>query len=122
MEYYRGLLFLTTNRIDDFDNAFHNRIHVTIKYESLTTESRTNIWKSLLRKLIDSVDLDSSWSEEAVAILGQLDINGRDVRNLIRTAYGFIKPPHQVSISILTPIMILETMLTLNPKSPKRKK
>ncbi|KAH8744233.1 P-loop containing nucleoside triphosphate hydrolase protein, partial [Hyaloscypha finlandica] len=86
MEYYKGLLFLTTNRIDDFDNAFHNRIHVTIKYENLTIESRTNIWRSLLRRLSDSVDLDDTWSEEAVEILGHLDINGRDVRNLIRTA------------------------------------
>src|SRR4051794_28771603 len=30
MEYYAGILFLTTNRVGDFDEAFTSRIHVSL--------------------------------------------------------------------------------------------
>ena len=33
IEYYQGMLFLTTNRLAEFDPAFHNRIHINIEYE-----------------------------------------------------------------------------------------
>lgn len=50
LEYYRGMLFLTTNRHDDFDNAFYNRIHVTIEYGELTKEWRSNIWREHVQR------------------------------------------------------------------------
>ncbi|KAL1901528.1 hypothetical protein Sste5346_001935 [Sporothrix stenoceras] len=50
LEYYRGMLFLTTNRHDDFDNAFYNRIHVTIEYGELTKEWRANIWREHVQR------------------------------------------------------------------------
>ncbi|EHL02853.1 hypothetical protein M7I_1116 [Glarea lozoyensis 74030] len=37
LEYYRGVMFLTSNRIDDFDPAFESRIHLTIHYPALDT-------------------------------------------------------------------------------------
>ncbi|KAI2681206.1 hypothetical protein DTO013E5_9139 [Penicillium roqueforti] len=39
LEYYRGLLFLTSNRGIQFDEAILSRIHLTIEYEDLTRES-----------------------------------------------------------------------------------
>lgn len=32
LEYYRGVLFLTTNRVQTFDAAFTSRIHVALHY------------------------------------------------------------------------------------------
>ena len=32
LEYYAGILFLTTNRIGDFDEAFTSRIHMRLFY------------------------------------------------------------------------------------------
>lgn len=89
IEYYQGLLFLTTNRQEDFDPAFYNRIHVSIEYPELSPESRTNIWRNLLIEQKDALNLDASWSGVDFSLLGDLECNGRDIRNLIRTAYGY---------------------------------
>ncbi|CAM1508686.1 Fc.00g055340.m01.CDS01 [Cosmosporella sp. VM-42] len=79
IEYYQGLLFLTTNREEDFDQAFYNRIHVSIEYPELSPEARTNIWENLLTKKQDSINLDASWSEVEFSFLGDLECNGRDI-------------------------------------------
>jgi hypothetical protein len=51
MEYFRGLLFRTTNRIGQIDDAFISRMHVVIEYKSLTNESRNKIWNGFFSKL-----------------------------------------------------------------------
>lgn len=50
LEYYQGILFLTTNRMIQFDEAVISRIHLTIQFENLTREFRRDIWKSQLSK------------------------------------------------------------------------
>ncbi|KAI8941869.1 hypothetical protein NX059_003066 [Plenodomus lindquistii] len=44
-EYYQGILFLTTNRVETFDEAFQSRIHMGIRYENLSSKARREIWK-----------------------------------------------------------------------------
>ncbi|KAH8900595.1 P-loop containing nucleoside triphosphate hydrolase protein [Thozetella sp. PMI_491] len=92
VEYYRGLLFLTTNKIENFDPAFYNRIHAIIEYTPLGKEARINIWRNLLHnRKRGSINLDASWDDQRdtiYSLLGDLDMNGRDIRNLIRAAYG----------------------------------
>jgi hypothetical protein len=51
MEYYLGILFLTTNRVGHFDDAFISRIHVVIRYESFTDAERERIWAQFFDKL-----------------------------------------------------------------------
>ncbi|CAM1509892.1 Fc.00g002270.m01.CDS01 [Cosmosporella sp. VM-42] len=84
IEYYKGLLFLTTNRLEGFDTTFYNRIHVKITYPQLDHEARSNIWRNLLTR--SKVPLDESWSADLYRILGQLKTNGRDIRNIIKIA------------------------------------
>ncbi|KAF2210383.1 hypothetical protein CERZMDRAFT_69393 [Cercospora zeae-maydis SCOH1-5] len=79
LEYYEGILFLTSNRVNTFDDAFKSRIHVPLKYNDLTVDSRTKIWKQFLRDE-DAVD------DEGLKALAQADINGRQIKNVIRTA------------------------------------
>lgn len=43
MEYYQGIMFLTSNRIEDFDPAFHSRIHLSIKLDSPSAATRAKI-------------------------------------------------------------------------------
>ncbi|KAK2786109.1 hypothetical protein FQN52_007989 [Onygenales sp. PD_12] len=38
LEYYGGILCLTTNHIDEFDDAILSRIHYKLKYKDLTQE------------------------------------------------------------------------------------
>jgi SpoVK/Ycf46/Vps4 family AAA+-type ATPase len=69
---------LTSNRVESFDDAFKSRISVPLKYNDLNTASRKQIWKHFLRdEGIDDATLD---------VLAQADINGRQIKNVIRTA------------------------------------
>jgi hypothetical protein len=82
IEYYQGILFLTTNRLTEFDDAFQSRIHLTVHFQPLTDEKRAAIWKNLLSRIVPG-----RWSAETVARLGrEYKINGREIKNLIRTA------------------------------------
>ncbi|KAF2001484.1 hypothetical protein P154DRAFT_574831 [Amniculicola lignicola CBS 123094] len=89
MEYYKGMLFLTTNRIEQFDPAFHNRVHVNIKYGELSPEERCNIWRDHLTRACKKNRNKALWNEEAYRLLGSIKTNGRDIRNSTRTAVNF---------------------------------
>jgi SpoVK/Ycf46/Vps4 family AAA+-type ATPase len=82
LEYYEGILFLTSNRVSTFDDAFKSRIHVPLKYNDLTVSSRKQIWKNFLQKGGNDVAL----TEKEYESLAQSDINGRQIKNVIRTA------------------------------------
>lgn len=51
MEYHRGILFLTTNRVGHFDDAFVSRVHVVIRYDNLSEKDRGKIWSQFFNKL-----------------------------------------------------------------------
>ena len=51
LEYYSGFLFLTTNRVNVFDEAFISRIHVALHYKPLGPEERSKIWANNIRRL-----------------------------------------------------------------------
>ncbi|KAK8000456.1 P-loop containing nucleoside triphosphate hydrolase [Apiospora arundinis] len=51
LEYYEGILFLTTNRIGSFDDAFISRIHVQLYYPEFTDDQRQLVWKTFIDKL-----------------------------------------------------------------------
>lgn len=51
LEYYRGVLFLTTNRVEAFDDAFTSRIHVALHYKRLGDEERQRIWMQHFERL-----------------------------------------------------------------------
>ncbi|RYP76413.1 hypothetical protein DL771_001852 [Monosporascus sp. 5C6A] len=51
LEYYRGILFLTTNRVGVIDEAFKSRIHVSLRYPSLDLPSTKSIWERLLNRI-----------------------------------------------------------------------
>ncbi|KAI9653671.1 MAG: hypothetical protein M1831_005699 [Alyxoria varia] len=48
LEYYQGIMFLTTNRVRDFDPAFQSRIHISLEYPDLNADSRRSVWASFL--------------------------------------------------------------------------
>ncbi|KAK5989779.1 hypothetical protein PT974_08040 [Cladobotryum mycophilum] len=51
LEYYNGILILTTNRVGTLDEAFKSRIHISLYYERLTRERTRAIFKVNIRKL-----------------------------------------------------------------------
>ncbi|KAK7030336.1 hypothetical protein VNI00_014193 [Paramarasmius palmivorus] len=82
VEYYRGILFLTTNRVKAFDEAFLSRIHVALHFRDLSTNSKMQIWEAFIRKL---GALDVITPEQIRALAGH-NINGRQIKNASRTA------------------------------------
>lgn len=82
LEYYKGVMFLTTNRISDFDAAFESRIHLTIHYPTLDTASRLQIWETYVR--MDKLDL--SLSDNDLESLAKNEINGREIKNIVKTS------------------------------------
>lgn len=53
LEYYEGILFLTTNRVDNMDPAFQSRIHMHMAYHLLGAHSRKTVWKNFLDRMTD---------------------------------------------------------------------
>ncbi|KAI3324958.1 hypothetical protein HD806DRAFT_553175, partial [Xylariaceae sp. AK1471] len=51
LEYYRGVLFLTTNRVGALDEAFRSRVHVSLWYPHLTVEHTIRVLRSSLDRL-----------------------------------------------------------------------
>jgi SpoVK/Ycf46/Vps4 family AAA+-type ATPase len=80
LEYFQGILFLTTNRVETFDDAFQSRIHVALRYGDLTSKAKRSIWKMFLERVraIEGVNI-ASFSEEDYDMLSRHTLNGRQV-------------------------------------------
>lgn len=87
LEYFQGILFLTTNRVETFDDAFQSRIHVALRYGELSPKARRSVWKIFLEKVKEKDGLDVvEFGEEEYAKLGRHNLNGRQIKNAVRTA------------------------------------
>lgn len=82
LEYYSGILFLTTNRVSTFDDAFKSRIHIPIRYTDLSQSSRLQIWRSVCARVPGGVTI----SDKEFQALAEDDLNGRQIKNVIKTA------------------------------------
>ncbi|KAE8161541.1 P-loop containing nucleoside triphosphate hydrolase protein [Aspergillus tamarii] len=80
LEYYEGILFLTTNRAESIDPAFESRIHVSVRYPDLDARSRRQIWAQFLGG-------DEGFSSEQLDCLAQVKLNGRQIKNVLKTAH-----------------------------------
>ncbi|MDD4912620.1 MAG: AAA family ATPase [Sideroxydans sp.] len=58
LEYFNGLLFLTTNRVDDIDEAIVSRCIALIKYHHPEAEARRRIWRVMTEQFQLAVDDD----------------------------------------------------------------
>lgn len=87
LEYFQGILFLTTNRVETFDDAFQSRIHVALRYGELTTKAKRTVWKMFLDKVKakDGVEI-VSFKETDYDKLARHNLNGRQIKNAVRTA------------------------------------
>ncbi|KAK0707756.1 hypothetical protein B0H67DRAFT_321770 [Lasiosphaeris hirsuta] len=100
LEYYSGILFLTTNRVGAIDDAFRSRLHLTLFYPKLTKKQTTKIFLRNFER-ISEINADRTRhglppfvyedSEKKVMdwIKGNwktLGWNGRQIRNTFQTA------------------------------------
>jgi DNA polymerase III delta prime subunit len=87
LEYYEGILILTSNRVGSFDEAFRSRINIALHYEDLNARSRKQIWNNFLARLELTDEGDNAHRiRDRVDELARHNINGREIRNALSTA------------------------------------
>jgi SpoVK/Ycf46/Vps4 family AAA+-type ATPase len=85
------MLFATTNRLSNFDQAYQNRIHLSVAFNLLEAPARTDIWRQHISRANQRFKETMSWAEHVFECLGQLETNGRDIRNHTRTAARYAR-------------------------------
>ncbi|KAL8872076.1 MAG: hypothetical protein Q9174_002234 [Haloplaca sp. 1 TL-2023] len=90
LEYFNGVLFLTTNRVGTFDQAFQSRIHITLGLPILDQPRRTEVWMLFLEELAKSQQLTAGHigelQKQVITTWSRQSLNGRQIRNNVRTA------------------------------------
>jgi hypothetical protein len=84
LEYFSGIVFLTTNRIHVFDAAMKSRVHLALGYSAPDTDSRRRIWAHTFSSLPENER--GTELEAAVESLSQASLNGREISNIVTTA------------------------------------
>lgn len=79
LEYYDGILFLSTNRVKTIDEAIASRIHLALRYPTLDQSARKAVWKSFLERAGTPEGADACNPKE-LTILARADLNRREVR------------------------------------------
>ena len=87
LEYFNGLLFMTTNRVADIDDAVLSRCIAIIQFETPTQEQAKQLWKSLAQQF------NTELSDELVErlIVTYPAASGRDIKELLKLTLKFCK-------------------------------
>lgn len=80
LEYHTGLVFMTTNRADDVDEAIKSRCIAEITYQTPKAPERKRLWASLLGEF--NIELSKDEIGKAVEVFP--NVTGRDIQNLVR--------------------------------------
>lgn len=106
LEYYNGLLFLTTNRVGTIDEAFKSRIHLSLYYPPLDLTQTREIFRLNVNKLREIERQRSELTGKPELVIKEDDIikfavehfnhpvgasgrwNGRQIRNAFQIASG----------------------------------
>jgi len=85
LEYFNGLLFLTTNRVDDIDEAIVSRCIAMIKYHLPHKQDQQKIWRVMSAQF--SFNIDDALIDELITIFPQA--TGRDIKGLTKLVVKF---------------------------------
>lgn len=93
LEYFQGILFLTTNRVETFDDAFQSRIHIALRYGELSAKAKKSVFKLFIERVrvLEGVET-MPFKEEDYDALARHNLNGRQVCFLL-----FLSPFHFLS-------------------------
>lgn len=88
LEYYEGILILTSNRVGTFDESFKSRILLALHYQKLGLDDRHQIWENFIRRLrrVGEIGIDFDDIHKNIHDLARHELNGRQIRNAITTA------------------------------------
>jgi len=91
LEYYSGILILTTNRVNQFDIAVQSRVNLGIKYDDLDKDQKRDIFAQFLDQVkpedIEGRQKMISWMHRDPDGIDYFSsLNGRQVRNVLFSA------------------------------------
>ena len=87
LEYFNGLLFLTTNRVDDIDEAIVSRCIALIKFYPPQSDARRKIWQVMTEQF--ALDVDAVLIDELVDMFPTA--TGRDIKGLAKLTAKFCR-------------------------------
>ena len=89
LEYFQGVMILTTNRVTAFDEAVQSRIHLGIKYDPLSRKAKAEVWTNFLEQANVACGKGKATrvTPSQLEDLSRRDFNGRQVR--FHRAYRF---------------------------------
>lgn len=77
---------MTTNRIETMDLAFQSRVHIAVKYETLTAQKRRRIWEGFIDRLDEREEEAKMELRERLDDIQEWELNGRQIRNVLSIA------------------------------------
>lgn len=83
LEYYRGVLFMTTNRGTSVDDAIVSRVTARFRYKMPNQEEQIRLWKVLAAQngiVIEDSEID-------LIVHSNKNMTGRDIKNVLKLAY-----------------------------------
>ncbi|KAB8227883.1 ATP-binding protein [Aspergillus alliaceus] len=80
LEYYNGIFFLTTNLLNDFDDAILDRIQLKLLYDDLDASARRNILVHFLKEA--NADIEG----KDLSMFSEIKLNGRQIKNIVKVA------------------------------------
>lgn len=98
LDYYRGILFLTTNRPEVIDEAIRSRVTIQLEYPDLDRTTRISIWQTMFKVAELNVD------DEVYERISAFELNGRQIRNVVRLAkivYGSQKLCDELIVKLI---------------------
>lgn len=91
LEYYNGILFLTTNRVGTIDEAFKSRIHVSLYFPPLDYQQTYDIFKVNLRRLHEIEEAKKGYQSDA----STLDIDDQSILRFAERHFHYHKAPQR---------------------------
>merc|ERR1712232_104740 len=113
VEYFKGTLFLTSNRVDALDPAFKTRIALALRYDPLNALARRRVWINLLQASGFAASVENGGIR--VDELAAHELNGREIKNAIRLAMALAEEDEVA----LSQNLILETIAIYNDFNEK---
>ncbi|KAK3352876.1 cation channel-like protein [Lasiosphaeria hispida] len=123
LEYFQGILFLTTNRVETFDDAFQSRIHIALRYDNLDHRAKKAIFKIFIERVrvLEKMDLNP-FTDEDFNTLARHELNGRQIKNTVFAAglvwlpglFAFLPSYHEdLVVSAIPAPVVTEVALRL---------
>lgn len=123
LEYFQGILFLTTNRVATFDEAFQSRIHIGLRYDKLDIQTKKGIWKGFIDRVRKLPEVEvADITEDDFTQLSNFEVNGREVPELFLFSqthlFIFPLPPPYLSLIVYRTRQANKALMTDQERGP----